>query len=282
MTREQIRLIELNHQRRQRVIGAWLVGGVIVDPGPTPCIPALLAGLDGLRPRALALTHIHLDHAGASGLLVERWPDLEVWVHEVGASHMAAPDRLLASAERLYGSDMERLWGEVRPVPDANIRILRGGERIDDFEVAYTPGHASHHVAYLHHQSGTAFVGDVGGVRIPPAEFVLPPTPPPDIDLEAWRESIATLLAWSPRRLALTHFGAIDDPAGHLETMQRELDWALGLASSEPDEASFSAAVHTRVLAASNADLASRYELAAPPDQCWQGLGRYLSKRELR
>src|SRR5205807_194237 len=151
---------------RPHVIGAWVVGDVIIDPGPASCLDTLLAGLGDERPRALLLTHIHLDHAGASGSLVQRWPDLEVYVHQRGARHMASPDRLIDSARRLYGDDMDRLWGEVLPVPEANLRVLHGDESLFDgeFEVAYTPGHASHHVSYLH--DGTAFVGDVGGVRI--------------------------------------------------------------------------------------------------------------------
>ena len=168
-------------------------------------MPTLLAALGDERPRALLLTHIHLDHAGASGALVERWPDLEVYVHERGARHMLDPSRLIESARRLYGDDMDRLWGEMVPVPERNLRVLSGGERLFDgaFEVAYTPGHASHHVSYLH--DGTAFVGDVGGVRITPASLTIPPTPPPDIDVEAWHESI--------ERIARVEAGAAgDDP----------------------------------------------------------------------
>ncbi|HZU40917.1 MAG TPA: MBL fold metallo-hydrolase, partial [Solirubrobacteraceae bacterium] len=160
------RLIDVRHVGTEHVIGAWVVDEVLIDPGPGSSLETLLAGLGELRPRAVLLTHIHLDHAGATGALVRRWAELEVYVHEVGAGHMVDPSRLLASAERLYGEDMQRLWGEMVPVPEANIRELRGGERLlgGRFEVAYTPGHASHHVSYLH--DGTAFVGDVGGVRI--------------------------------------------------------------------------------------------------------------------
>jgi glyoxylase-like metal-dependent hydrolase (beta-lactamase superfamily II) len=179
-----MRLIDVRHRGRPRVIGCWVVDDLLIDPGPTSCLDTLLAGLDGLTPRALLLTHIHLDHAGVSGSLVERWPELQVFVHERGAPHLIDPARLLESARRLYGENMDPWWGEVVPVPEANLRVLGGGERIIDgtFEVAYTPGHASHHVAYLH--EGTAFVGDVGGVRIDPDSLTIPPTPPPDIDIE--------------------------------------------------------------------------------------------------
>src|SRR5947209_14452732 len=167
-----MRVTDLQHLGRDRVIGCWEVDGVLVDPGPTSCLDTLLAALDG-RPRALLLTHIHLDHAGATGSLVERWPDLDVYVHEIGVPHLVDPSRLIKSARRLYGEDMDRLWGEMVPVPEANITPLQGGERLigDAFEVAYTPGHASHHVTYF--SEGTAFVGDVGGVRIPPASFTI-------------------------------------------------------------------------------------------------------------
>src|ERR671919_1114595 len=185
-----MRAIDVKHKGNERVICCWEVDGVLIDPGPGISEQTLLEALDGERPRALLLTHIHFDHAGATGALVRRWPDLPVYVHERGAPHMADPERLVASAARLYGDQMERLWGEIVPVPERNLRPLRGGESILGFTVAYTPGHASHHVCYLHEESGRAFVGDVAGVRIPPAKLVLAPPPPPDIDVEAWRESI--------------------------------------------------------------------------------------------
>src|SRR5437588_2892992 len=161
-----VRLIDVKHLGRERVIGCFELDGVLVDPGPTSCIDALLEGLGPRRPRALLLTHIHLDHAGASGSLVERWPELEVYVHERGALHLTDPSRLLESARRLYGEEMDRLWGEMLPVPEGNLRVLSGGERVldDAFEVAYTPGHAYHHVSYLN--EGTAYAGDTAGVRI--------------------------------------------------------------------------------------------------------------------
>src|SRR5665811_2629622 len=163
------------------------------------------------------LTHIHLDHAAATGALVRRWPELEVYVHERGAPHLVDPAKLLASAERLYGAEnMRRLWGEIVPVPEANVKPLEGGETVQGMRVAYTPGHASHHVCYLHEASGMAFVGDVAAVSVPGTGLVVPPTPPPDIDVERWLDSIGIVEQWQPTRLGLTHFGAIDDPAPHL------------------------------------------------------------------
>src|SRR5947209_708490 len=225
-----MRLIDCRHLGRERVIGCWQVGDVLIDPGPASCLDTLLEALGEERPRALLLTHIHLDHAGASGSLVRRWPDLEVYVHEIGAYHMSDPARLIESATRLYGSDMERLWGEFIAVPEDRLRVLNGGERLSiggrDFAVAYTPGHASHHVSYLH--EGTAFVGDVGGVRIVPQGPVIPPTPPPDIDLEAWHRSIERVLEWQPERLAMTHFGSTEDVAVHREKVSAGLDEWVG------------------------------------------------------
>ncbi|HEY5317159.1 MAG TPA: MBL fold metallo-hydrolase, partial [Solirubrobacteraceae bacterium] len=224
MTATEIRPIDVHHLERPHVICAWLVGDVLIDPGPASSIPTLLEGLGELRPRAIALTHIHLDHGGATGSLCRLWPEVEVWVHERGAPHMIDPSRLLASATQLYGDAMDRLWGEVLPVPSERVTALAGGERLGELEVAYTPGHASHHVCYRHAESATAFVGDLAGVRIEPLEYVLAPTPPPDINVEAWHASVATVRAWQPARLALTHFGAVSDPQGSLDRLEAELD----------------------------------------------------------
>lgn len=273
-----MRLIDVMHLGIPRVIGAWVVDGVVIDPGPTSCVPTLLEGLDGERPRALLLTHIHLDHAGASGSLVERWPDLEVYVHERGARHMADPERLIKSARMLYGEDMDRRWGEMLPVPSENLRILHGGEKLfgGTFEVAYTPGHASHHVSYLH--DGTAFVGDTGGVRIARSSLTIPPSPPPDIDVELWHESIERIAAWKPRRLVQTHFGASDDPEAQLAEVSARLDdWAAR--AREQDLETFIAGVRAEIDANSDPELHEAYEQAAPPDQLYAGLERYWRKR---
>lgn len=280
MSSEDPRPIDVRHLGRDRVICAWLVGDVVVDPGPTSSLGALFDGLGDARPRAVALTHIHLDHAGGAGAMVRRWPDLEVWVHERGARHIVDPSRLVASATRLYGDQMERLWGEIVPVPAENLRILSGGERVGSFEVAYTPGHASHHVSYFHEPSRRAFVGDVCGVRIPPADFVLPPTPPPDIDLEAWRASLDTIEAWTPASLALTHFGNVADPGRHLVATREALGhW--GSLARELDESAFVERMAGAIAAATDPQTASRYGGALPPGQSWHGLTRYWSKREL-
>ncbi len=270
-------LTDLMHLGRPETIGAWRVGDVIVDPGPASCLPALLGALGSEPPRALALTHIHLDHAGAAGSLCARFAQLEVWVHERGAPHLADPGRLLASAGRLYGERMDRLWGEVLPVPEDRIRVLSGGERLPEgLSVAYTPGHASHHVAYLHEPSGWAFTGDVAGVRIEDGP-TLAPTPPPDIDLAAWRSSIDIVAGWRPEALAITHFGVHRDAEEHLRRLREYLDEAEADAASL-DEEQFAAAFRTRVAAAAGGALAATYEQAMPPGQSYAGLRRHLDR----
>jgi len=270
-------LIDLMHLGRDRVIGAYELDGLIVDPGPSSCLEALLEGLED-EPRALLLTHVHLDHAGASGSLVDRFPKLRVYVHEVGAPHLVDPAKLLDSAARLYGDDMERLWGEVVAVPAENVVALSGGERIEGFRVAYTPGHASHHVAYLHESTGDAYVGDVAGVRIPPQEFTVAPTPPPDIDLEAWERSLKKVAEWLPRRLCLTHFGRVDDVDRQLERLREGL--RANAERARPDDRErFLAEVEAEIEAEADAGVAERLRQAAPPELLWLGLERYWRKR---
>jgi glyoxylase-like metal-dependent hydrolase (beta-lactamase superfamily II) len=267
-------LIDLLHLGRAKVVGAWRVGEVIVDPGPSSCLGTLLPLLERRPPRVLALTHIHLDHAGATGSLLRRFPDAEVWVHERGAAHLIDPDKLLRSATRLYGADMQRLWGEVLPVPAERVRVLHGGETLGAFRVAYTPGHASHHVSYLHEPSGRAFTGDVTGVRIDGA-CVLAPTPPPDIDVQAWRASLELIEAWRPRSLAVTHFGSDDDVEAHLAALREQLERVCELAATG-DEAGFAASIRARVASSSTPETAGAYEQAMPPEQSFHGLARYL------
>jgi glyoxylase-like metal-dependent hydrolase (beta-lactamase superfamily II) len=273
-----MRPIDVRHLGRERVICCWQVDDVLIDPGPESAMPTLLGELGAEAPRALLLTHIHLDHAGAAGALVRRWPQVEVYVHEVGASHLADPSKLVASATRLYGEDMERLWGEIVPVPRENLRPLAGGEELAGFRVAHTPGHASHHVSYLHEESGRAFVGDVAGVRIPPADLVLPPTPPPDIDLEAWNASLSRVAEWEPSSLALTHFGAVDSVFSHLATMRdRLVAWAT--LARELDGPSFEEHIMEEVHEDSDPETAESYLQAVPPEQQWPGLDRYWRRR---
>lgn len=275
-----MRVIDVEHLGRPRVIGCWQVGDALVDPGPGSSVHTLLEALGDEAPRALLLTHIHLDHAGATGALVRHWPELEVYVHERGAPHLIDPEKLLASARRLYGSVMERLWGEIAPVPEANVKPLAGGERVLGTRVAHTPGHASHHVCYLHEESGTAFVGDVAGVRIPPSDLVIPPTPPPDIDIEAWQASTRTVEEWRPERLALTHFGQVDDPAPHLAKVRERLH-EEALLARELSEAHYEERHRARVAEeVPDPETAAELLQAVPPEYQWPGLNRYWEKRE--
>ena len=275
----RLRVIDLRHLGHDRVIGCWQVDDVLIDPGPASCLRVLLEALGPDRPRALLLTHIHLDHAGATGALVRRWPELEVYVHERGAAHLIDPTKLLESAERLYGADMGRLWGEVLPVPESNIHVLEGGERLLEgrFEVAYTPGHASHHVSYLYGR--TAFVGDVGGVRIMPEPLVVPPTPPPDVDVEAWHDSLERVLAWEPERLVMTHFGVSVDPQAQLEELSERLDTWAALARTE-DLETFADVAMGEIERGAGADSWEAYTQAAPLEQLYLGLERYWQKRD--
>jgi glyoxylase-like metal-dependent hydrolase (beta-lactamase superfamily II) len=277
-----MRVIDVQHLGRPHVIGCWEVDGALVDPGPESSLETLLAALDGEQPQAVVLTHIHLDHAAATGAIVRRWPETPVYVHERGAPHLIEPSKLLASAERLYGDAMDLLWGEIVPVPEENVRALAGGETVLGMRVAYTPGHASHHVCYLHEGTGTAFVGDVAAVLIPGSNLVVPPTPPPDIDVETWLESIELVEGWKPERLAVTHFGAIEEPVEHLATVRERLAEEAQLAR-ELDEGAYEE--RHRALVASRASTEQAAEQliqCVPPQYQWRGLDRYWRKREER
>jgi glyoxylase-like metal-dependent hydrolase (beta-lactamase superfamily II) len=281
-----MRAIDVMHLGRPHVIACWEVDGALIDPGPESSLPNLIEELGGEQPRAVLLTHIHLDHAAAAGAMVERWPDLEVYVHERGAPHLIDPSKLLASAGRLYGDQLEYLWGRILPVPEANVTVLRGGENVLGMRVAYTPGHASHHVCYLHEESGTAFVGDVAACRIPPSKLVMPPTPPPDIDIETWTQSIDLVEGWNPELLALTHFGPIASPAEHLEIVRERLRNEADLARRLP-EPEYEADLQRRVreqLANEGHGEETVEELlqAVPTAYQWGGLDRYWRKKAER
>jgi glyoxylase-like metal-dependent hydrolase (beta-lactamase superfamily II) len=270
--------IDVRHLGRERVICCWRVGDVLVDPGPESSLRTLVEALGGEPPRALLLTHIHLDHAGAAGAIVRRWPEVTVYVHQVGAPHLVDPAKLLASARRLYGDDMERLWGEVAPVPEGNLRALAGGETVEGFRVAHTPGHASHHVSYLHEDSGRAFVGDVAGVQVERGGPVLTPTPPPDVDVEAWNRSLSLVAEWEPASLGITHFGAIERPFEHLAIVRDRLAaWAT--LARELDGSAFEAHIRQEIAANTDSDTAAAYLQACPPEQQWPGLERYWRRR---
>jgi glyoxylase-like metal-dependent hydrolase (beta-lactamase superfamily II) len=275
------REIDVMHRGRAHVICAHELKGLIIDPGPTSCLDTLLEALGGEEPRALLLTHIHLDHAGASGALVRRFPKLPVYVHERGAPHMIDPAKLMKSATQLYGDDMDRLWGEMVPVPEENIRVLSGGETVEGLRVEYTPGHASHHVTYFDEDAGDAYVGDVGGVRIPPSGYVAAPTPPPDIDLEKWNASLDLLESRAPQRLHLTHFGCADNVAEHIAQMRGRLAaWGEVAKSANLDR--FVDVIEAEITASAGDADPKAYFQAAPPDQLYLGLERYWAKKAER
>ena len=283
----RVRVIDVMHLGRPHVIGCWEVDGMLVDPGPESSLHTVLEALGDEQPRAVLLTHIHLDHAAATGALVKRWPDLEVYVHERGAPHLINPIRLLDSAERLYGDQMKRLWGEILPVPEENVKVLSGGESVLGMRVAYTPGHASHHVCYLHEESGTAFVGDVAACRIPPSQLVMPPTPPPDIDVETWEKSLDLVAGWAPERLALTHFGAVDDDVpAYLESVRTRLREEAQLArelAREDYEADLQRRIREQLAAEGQpAETVEELLQAVPTAYQWPGLDRYWRKRAER
>jgi glyoxylase-like metal-dependent hydrolase (beta-lactamase superfamily II) len=271
------RLIDVKHLGLDRVIGSWLVDGVLIDPGPESSVETLLEGLGEERPRALLLTHIHFDHAGASGALVERWPDLRVYVHEKGARHMADPERLVASARQIWGEHFDRLWGRVVPVPEENMEVLTGGETIEGFDVEYTPGHAKHHVSYFHRDTGHAYVGDVAGIRIPPSSVVRAPMPPPDIDVEAWLESIDRIEARDPTALIVTHFGRVDDVAAQLAAVRDALRLQAELARDMSEE-EFVAELNRIAEEQIDDETGRRLFDAGNPVDFYAGLRRYWDK----
>ena len=295
-----ISYLDLDFQGHQRIIATAILdasaGVAIIDPGPSSTLPVLrgaleAAGMSISDVTSILLTHIHLDHAGAAGTLVKENPRVRVYVHEKGAVHMSAPEKLIASATRLYGDAMDRLWGEIRPVPQESIVVLKGGEDIAaggrTLRVAYTPGHASHHVSYFSADSGIAFVGDVAGVKPLPSGCVMPPTPPPDIDLESWRDSLARIAEWGPDTLFITHFGPHGPSAPHLSELRDQLGRVedlvrQSLAREESDEARetwFGDEMRRELRREFNDEQLRSYEIAGRFDLNWRGLARYLRKR---
>ncbi len=285
---------------RPRSIAAVLLESnghrAIIDPGPASSLPTIREllgarniGVSDLN--AILLTHIHLDHAGATGALIKENPNLEVYVHKAGMLHMADPSKLLASAERLWPGELGRLFGETLPVPFGNLRMLKGGETLSlgsrNLDVVYTPGHASHHVSYFDLSDGTAFVGDTAGFHIEGEPYVVPLTPPPDIDLEIWNASLDAIGTRAPARLFLTHFGYSNNPAGHIAENRKNLQRWSALAAetlrSTPDPqaaletfvANASAEIEQRLPAAE----AEHYIFNCGLNLSWLGLARYHRKR---
>ena len=295
-----VSVIDLQFLGRARAIATGVIdtpsGVLLVDPGPTTCLTALEKALaeNGIRPadlHGLLLTHIHLDHAGATGTIVRRYPHLTVYVHERGAPHLIDPGKLLASARRLYGADMDRLWGEFALVPADRVRVLVDGETLPfggaGIAVAYTRGHASHHACFFDARTGTAYVGDTGGIRVGPSVYVLPPTPPPDIDIPRWMTSLDRIAAWQPSSVFVTHFGWHGDAVAHLAALRGELErWdamTADLMATEPDadrrKAHFIERVRAGIAARVSGQEADAYRHVMSLDDCWAGLARYWDKK---
>ena len=293
--------LDLDFQGRAQIIATAILHGpagvALIDPGPSTTIATLTRELDkrGIRfgdVRQLLLTHIHLDHAGATGSILDKHPHIEVLVHERGARHLADPSKLIASATRIYEQDMDRLWGEILPVPAARMRSLAGGETLSvagrELKVEYTPGHASHHVSYLDTASRVAFVGDTAGIRRGSGTFVMPPTPPPDIDLEAWRESERKIIAWEPDTLFMTHFGPYQGARPHLQAMFDTLaEWnrvvrrllADGAATEEDRQQRFVDEAFQDLRRRVGETEAVDYTKAGGLNFSYNGLARYWRKR---
>jgi glyoxylase-like metal-dependent hydrolase (beta-lactamase superfamily II) len=293
-------ILDTNWMGRPRSIAAALLESdghrAMIDPGPASVLPTLRQqlesrGIEVSDLNAILLTHIHLDHAGATGALIKENPNLEVYVHKAGMLHMANPAKLLASAERLWPGELGQLFGETLPVPFGNLRMLEGGETLAlgsrNVEVVYTPGHASHHVSYFDSSDGTAFVGDTTGFHIEGEPFAVPLAPPPDIDLEIWYGSLEAIAARHPARLFLTHFGYSTDPTAHIaeyrENMQRWAALAAKILRSTPDErgrlAAFVSAASSEIEKHVTAAEAEHYVFNCGLNLTWLGLARYHRKR---
>lgn len=260
------------------MIGAYLLdtpgGPALFDCGPATTVGALRAGLSGHGVeiddlRHLLLSHIHFDHAGGAGLLVRENPRLTVHVSDVGAPHLIDPARLERSARRLFQEEFDRLWGALVPIPEGNVRAV--GARVLDFDCFPAPGHASHHVCYL--RDGILLAGDAAGVRITPSTVVMPPTPPPDTDVEAWDRTLTEIERRAPERLALIHFGVFDDVDRHLHDLRDRLHRFSALVGDGASEDDFVAAAHQEL-----GDVPVEYDSAFPPVQDYQGLTRYWAR----
>lgn len=296
-----ITILDTNWVGRPRAIGAALLQSdghrAIIDPGPESTLAALRGqlathGASVAQLDAILLTHIHLDHGGASGSLVRENPRLAVYVHQNGAPHMVDPSRLLKSAGRLWGEELPRLFGETLPVLQENLRVLEGGETLTlggrELEVAYTPGHASHHVSYFDHNAGVAFIGDTTGIRIENGPYILPATPPPDIDLSLWDTSFRTILERRPSRLFLTHYGYSENPEAHIAEFRERLHRWAETAADALRNSSDDAAASEAFIAKSRSEIEQRlgkaeaehYAFTAGLNLSFLGLARYLHKLE--
>jgi glyoxylase-like metal-dependent hydrolase (beta-lactamase superfamily II) len=298
MAQTRIVTLDLNFQGRPHAIASYLIRSgdavVLIESGPGSTQLGLEAGLrkERLSPRDVThvlLTHIHLDHAGAAGWLARQ--GAEIYVHPVGAPHMINPEKLLASATRIYGNRMQSLWGEFLPVPENKLRVPRDEEAIEignlRFRPIHTPGHAGHHYAYLFED--ICFTGDIGGVRVPGYQYLRIPMVPPDLHLERWHKSIIRLRQENFIRIAPTHFGIYDDPDWHLREVEKGLDeaelWLEEMMSEDPSppiealRQSFTEWMTEQAAEVGlSEDVMNAYQVANPPGMSADGLLRYWKK----
>lgn len=297
----RIQTVDLNFLGNEEIIGSFLLTGddsaALVETGPTTCLDSLMGGLEqgGVAPedvRHVFLTHVHLDHAGASGHLAELLPNATFYVHEVGRPHLVDPSKLLRSATRIYGAQMETLWGEMRPVPESRLVTLSDGAAVGAAGTtltAYdTPGHAYHHFAYLEASSGALFTGDVAGIRLPGQAYVRPPTPPPEIDVDAWLRSIERVRSLDPTSLWLTHFGDYEDVERHLGELEERLQEWLLFVESRLDGGQAREEITDELATKGDAEILTegghpddpdRYQLAGSYEMLVAGLARHVEKR---
>jgi glyoxylase-like metal-dependent hydrolase (beta-lactamase superfamily II) len=271
--------VDLLHQGVERVIGCYRLetedGPALFDCGPARTFDRLRDQIDLAEIRHLLLSHIHLDHAGAAGHVVRENPEIQVHVSEVGAPHVVDPARLVRSARRIYGEELDTLFGEPLPVPTENVHAV--GDHVVGLGCFSTPGHAGHHVCYAH-DDGTLYAGDAVGVRIVPARDVIPHCPPPELDLEAWEQTFDDILRHQPTRLALIHFGVVAGTEEVADTVCRARDRLREWAEWVRDGMSQEDFVHRNI-----EELVGEYEplhvLADPFDHSWMGLRRYWDTR---
>jgi glyoxylase-like metal-dependent hydrolase (beta-lactamase superfamily II) len=296
MAKTPVITLDLNFQGRKQAIASYLIphstGVVLVESGPGSTLPALQTALakNGYTVADVThvlLTHIHLDHAGAAGWLARQ--GAEIYVHPVGAPHMLNPEKLLASATRIYGDKMDMLWGEFLSVPEDRLHVAEDVQEIVIGNLRFlplnTPGHAEHHYVYLFED--ICFSGDVGGVRIPGFPYMRIPMPPPELHLEKWRESVKRLKQQKFNHIAPTHFGIFDDPAWQLNELEKDLDavsrWLDEVMPAEPPieelRQKFSTWMDEQALASGlSTDVIKAYELANPVGMSADGLQRYWKK----
>ncbi|CAN5696885.1 MBL fold metallo-hydrolase [soil metagenome] len=290
--------LDLGFQGRRGIIAAYLIDRaddlLLIETGPASTIENLRTGLDaaGFSESDIAhvlVTHIHLDHAGAAGVLARENPGMTVHVHPFGVSHLVDPGKLVASAARIYGDQMDTLWGEILPIPPAQVRPFIDNEQLafgGDLRVIFTPGHAWHHVAIHDQLTNSLFTGDVAGVRMSGQTYVCPPTPPPDLDPDAWSESIDRMQEARAGRICLTHFGVFEDVDSHFGELRSNLTRFVEIAEefrqSNVDKVDLTGALleqMQRDLGIIDSEVLESYELATPSYMASLGLTRLIRKR---